>query len=136
MTKKYTVVIEKDEDGWYISEVVGLPGCHTQGKTIDQLMERTKEAIRAYLKSSEEPEISGKFIGIQQLEVQFLAKLPKLTGKELAKAAIKLGFVFDHQTGSHMVFKHPDGRKTTIPYHAGEDIGPGLLTKIIKHDLK
>lgn len=42
-----------------------------------------------------------------------MAKLPKLTGKELAKAAIKLGFVFDHQTGSHMVFKHPDGRKTT-----------------------
>ncbi|MCH8067224.1 MAG: type II toxin-antitoxin system HicB family antitoxin [Nanoarchaeota archaeon] len=69
MTKKFTVIIEKDEDGWYVSEVVGLPGCHTQGKTIDQLMERTKEAIRAYLKSSEEPEISGKFIGIQQLEV-------------------------------------------------------------------
>ena len=69
MAKKFTVIIEKDEDGWYVSEVVGLPGCHTQGKTIDQLMERTKEAIRAYLKSSEEPEISGKFIGIQQLEV-------------------------------------------------------------------
>ena len=69
MTKKFTVIIEEDEDGWYVSEVVGLPGCHTQGKTIDQLMERTKEAIRAYLKSSEEPENSGKFIGIQQLEV-------------------------------------------------------------------
>lgn len=69
MPKKFTVIIEKDEDGWYVSEVVGLPGCHTQGKTIDQLVERTKEAIRAYLKSSEEPEISGKFIGIQQIEV-------------------------------------------------------------------
>ena len=69
MPKKFTVVIEKDEEGWYVSEVVGLPGCHTQGKSIDQLLERTKEAIRAYLKSSEEPEISGKFIGIQQIEV-------------------------------------------------------------------
>ena len=69
MTKKFTVIIEKDEDGWYVSEVVGLPGCHTQGKTIDQLMERTKEAIRGYLKSAEEPEISGNFIGIQQIEV-------------------------------------------------------------------
>ena len=65
-----------------------------------------------------------------------MAKLPQLTGKELAKAAIKLGFVFDHQTGSHMVFKHPDGRKTTIPHHAGEELGPGLLTKIIKYDFK
>ena len=69
MPQKFTVIIEKDEAEWYVSEVVGLPGCHTQGKTIDQLIERTKEAIRAYLKSTEEPEISGKFIGIQQVEV-------------------------------------------------------------------
>jgi len=34
-----------------------------------------------------------------------------------------------------MIFKHPDGRKTTIPHHSGEEIGPGLLTKIIKKDL-
>ncbi|MDP1694294.1 MAG: type II toxin-antitoxin system HicB family antitoxin [Candidatus Woesearchaeota archaeon] len=49
MAKKYTVIIEKDEDGWLISEVVGLPGCHTQAKSLDQLLERTKEAIKAYL---------------------------------------------------------------------------------------
>lgn len=65
-----------------------------------------------------------------------MAKLPTLTGKEVAKVVLKLGFIFDHQTGSHMVFKHPDGRKTTIPHHSGEELGPGLLTKIIKHDLK
>ena len=34
-----------------------------------------------------------------------------------------------------MVYKHPDGRKTVIPHHAGEEIGPGLLSKIIKKDL-
>jgi len=65
-----------------------------------------------------------------------LSKLPNLTGKELAKVVTKLGFIFDHQTGSHMVFEHPDGRKTTIPYHSGEEMGPGLLLKIIKYDLK
>jgi len=65
-----------------------------------------------------------------------LAKLPRLTGKELAKIIEKLGFVYDHTTGSHMIYKHPDGRKTTIPHHAGEEIGPGLLNKIIKKDLK
>lgn len=65
-----------------------------------------------------------------------MAKLPNLTGKEIAKVVTKLGFIFDHQTGSHMVFEHPDGRKTTIPHHSGEEIGPGLLLKIIKHDLK
>jgi len=64
-----------------------------------------------------------------------LAKLARLTGKELGKIIEKFGFVYSHTTGSHMVYKHPDGRVTTIPHHAGEEIGPGLLTKIIKKDL-
>lgn len=69
MKRKYNVIIEKDEDGWYVSEVVELPGCHTQGKTIDQLMERTREAIKAYLESDEESEVELEFVGLQQIEV-------------------------------------------------------------------
>lgn len=64
-----------------------------------------------------------------------MAKLPKLSGKELAKIIQKFGFVYSHTTGSHMVYKYKDGRRTTIPHHSGEDIGPGLLNKIIKKDL-
>lgn len=52
----------------------------------------------------------------------------------MAKLAEKLGFIYDHTTGSHMVYEHPDGRKVTIPHHSGEELGPGLLTKIIKKD--
>ena len=48
MAKTYHVAIEKDGDGWFVSEVVGLPGCHTQGKTMDELLENTKEAIALY----------------------------------------------------------------------------------------
>lgn len=70
MTQKYTVIIEKDEDGWLVSEVVELPGCHTQAKTLDQLMERTKEAIAAYLGDEEQaPAIAVEFVGMQQIEV-------------------------------------------------------------------
>jgi predicted RNase H-like HicB family nuclease len=44
--KEYTVVVEKDEEyGGYVGEVPGVPGCHTQGKTIDELMERMEEVI-------------------------------------------------------------------------------------------
>jgi predicted RNase H-like HicB family nuclease len=69
MTKKFTVIIEKDQDDWLVSEVVELPGCHTQAKTMDQLIERTKEAIQAYLEDEEELAIFPEFIGVQQIEV-------------------------------------------------------------------
>jgi len=69
MARKYTIIIEKDEDGWYVSEVVELPGCHTQGKTINQLLERTEEAIRGYLETEKIPKIEEQFVGIQQIEV-------------------------------------------------------------------
>ena len=65
-----------------------------------------------------------------------MAKLPLLSARELAKIISELGFKFIRQEGSHMVLEHPDGRTTVIPNHPGEDIGRGLLTKIIKKDLQ
>ncbi len=65
-----------------------------------------------------------------------MAKLRLVSAKELAKILDKLGFKFIRQEGSHMFFRHSDGRTTIIPYHAGEDIGRGLLLKIIKKDLR
>jgi predicted RNA binding protein YcfA (HicA-like mRNA interferase family) len=62
-------------------------------------------------------------------------KLPKVTALELKRLLEREGFSHTHTSGSHMVFKHPDGRKTVVPYHQGEEIGPGLLNKIIKKDL-
>ncbi len=66
----FNVIVEQDEDDMFISEVVGLPGCHTQGETLDELMKNTKEAISLYLKCKN---IDGapleKFIALQQIEV-------------------------------------------------------------------
>jgi len=45
MVQRFNIVIEQGEDGYLISDVVELPGCHTQAKTMDELLERTKEAI-------------------------------------------------------------------------------------------
>ena len=69
MVDKFTMIIERDEEGWLVSEVVGLSGCHTQAKSMDELLKRTREAIQSYLASDAEPEVSGKFVGIQQIEV-------------------------------------------------------------------
>jgi len=43
--REFAVVIEKDEDGYYVASVPELKGCHTQGKTLDEVMERSREAI-------------------------------------------------------------------------------------------
>jgi len=68
----FNAIIEKGEDGYFISEVVELPGCHTQAKNLDELMKRTKEAITLCLKegkSKGEFEFEKNFIGIQKIEV-------------------------------------------------------------------
>lgn len=49
MSAEYTIVIEKDEDGYYVGSVPALPGCHSQGKSVDQLLERMQEAISLWL---------------------------------------------------------------------------------------
>ena len=65
-----------------------------------------------------------------------MAKLPLLSAREVIKILNKLCFKFIRQEGSHMFFEHPDGRTTVIPNHPGQDIGRGLLNKIIKHDIQ
>ncbi|MFH1511634.1 MAG: type II toxin-antitoxin system HicB family antitoxin [Candidatus Woesearchaeota archaeon] len=70
MTQQFNIIIEKGEDGYLISEVVELPGCHTQAKSHDELIKRTREAICLYLKSQKEPiEFTEKFVGLQKIEV-------------------------------------------------------------------
>ena len=72
MKREFNVIIEKDEDGFYIGSVPELPGCHTQAKTLDQLQDRIKEAIELYLEvNKEELDSSTKFIGLQRVEVSF-----------------------------------------------------------------
>jgi antitoxin HicB len=51
MQKKYNIVIEPGEDGWFVVTVPALPGCITQGKTVEEAEANAKEAIGAYLES-------------------------------------------------------------------------------------
>ena len=65
----FNLIIEKGEDGYYISEVVELPGCHTQAVTLDELIKRTREAISLCLKEKRNFDIETNFVGIQRIEV-------------------------------------------------------------------
>lgn len=61
-----------------------------------------------------------------------MPKLPILRPREVISALERLGFVCVRQRGSHMQFRHPDGRCTTVPNHGSRDIAPSLLRQIIK----
>ncbi len=69
MPQKFNVIVEQGEDGYLISDVVELPGCHTQAKTYDELIKRTKEAISLYLSVKKFKEHKTKFLSLQQIEV-------------------------------------------------------------------
>ena len=60
------------------------------------------------------------------------AKLPHLTSREVVRLLVDHGFEKDHQTGSHAVFRHADGRRTTVPMHTGRTLGIGLLRQILR----
>lgn len=49
MKREFNIIIEQDEDGYYIASVPELPGCHTQAKSLDKLNERIIEAIELYI---------------------------------------------------------------------------------------
>jgi len=67
MKKEFNVVIEKDEDGYFVASVPALRGCHTQAKSLDVLMKRIEEAIELCLEV-EDP-VSNQFVGVQRVAV-------------------------------------------------------------------
>jgi predicted RNA binding protein YcfA (HicA-like mRNA interferase family) len=65
-----------------------------------------------------------------------MPKISQVKAREVVSVVLKLGFEFRDQSGSHAVYTHSDGRRTTVPIHPTDTIGIGLLTKIIKKDLR
>lgn len=69
MKNEFTVIIEKDSEGYLVASVPELPGCHTQAKSFDQLNERIKEAIELCLEDYNETTEFNQFIGIQRIAI-------------------------------------------------------------------
>lgn len=61
-----------------------------------------------------------------------MASIPVLKPREVTARLERLGFALIRQRGSHQQFRHPDGRGTTVPFHAGRDISPLLLRQIAR----
>ena len=70
MTREFSVIIERDEEGYYVASVPELHGCHTQAKSLDKLMERIKEAIALCLEVQDQERKPMEFVGVQRILVE------------------------------------------------------------------
>ena len=74
MTREFNVIIERDEDDFFVASVPELQGCHTQAKSLDTLMERIKEAIELCLEMEEDAP-QTQFVGVQRIAVAGCTKM-------------------------------------------------------------
>ncbi|HVU09401.1 MAG TPA: type II toxin-antitoxin system HicB family antitoxin [Verrucomicrobiae bacterium] len=66
---EFSVIVERDEDGYYVASVPELRGCHTQARSLDKLIERVKEAITLCLEVEQEETATTEFVGVQRVAV-------------------------------------------------------------------
>ena len=69
MSREFSVFIERDEEGYYVATVPELPGCHTQARSLDELINRVREAIALCLEVNAEESGKLEFVGIQRVSV-------------------------------------------------------------------
>ncbi len=70
MRRDFTVIVERDEDGYYVASVPALAGCHTQARSLDELVERVQEAIAVCLEDADAAALPTlEFIGVQRVTV-------------------------------------------------------------------
>jgi predicted RNase H-like HicB family nuclease len=69
MTRQFDVIVERDSEGFFVASVPALPGCHTQAKSLDKLMERVREAIELCLEVQGDDSETLDFVGVQRVTV-------------------------------------------------------------------
>ena len=70
MARAFSVIIERDSEGYYVATVPDLRGCHTQAKSLDTLMKRVREAVELCLEVEGEEAEPSQFVGVQRLWVE------------------------------------------------------------------
>ncbi len=69
MSREFSVIIERDAEGYYVASVPALRGCHTQARSLDELMQRIREAAELCLEVQGENAQAIEFVGVQRISI-------------------------------------------------------------------
>lgn len=69
MVKEFSVIIERDSEGYYVASVPSLCGCHTQAKSLDELMARVQEVVALCLEDASDEVEFLDFVGVQKITI-------------------------------------------------------------------
>jgi predicted RNase H-like HicB family nuclease len=69
LARQFDVVIERDEENYYVASVPQIPGCHTQAQSLDELIRRIREAIELCLETDNIPTDNLEFVGVQRITI-------------------------------------------------------------------
>jgi predicted RNA binding protein YcfA (HicA-like mRNA interferase family) len=130
---RYTVVLEREEDGGYVASVPALPGCVSQGDTRAEALKNIQEATLATPCPPRQARSSSRSRQREggRCPRHHVAKLPTdLSGRDVRAALERVGFVFRRQAGSHMMLRRdrPYAR-VVVPDH--KQVRLGTLRRII-----
>ena len=67
--RDFSIIVERDQDGYYVASVPELPGCHTQARSLDKLIDRVREAIELCLEVQHGQASTNEFIGVQRITI-------------------------------------------------------------------
>jgi predicted RNase H-like HicB family nuclease len=67
--REFSVIVERDEEGYYVASVPELPGCHTQARSLDKLRDRVREAIELCLEVENDPRTGVEFVAFQRVTI-------------------------------------------------------------------
>ena len=70
MSREFNIIIERDSEGYFVASVPSLSGCHTQARSLDELIERIREAIELCLEVEGDTAESLDFVGVQRVSIE------------------------------------------------------------------
>jgi len=125
VSRQFDVIIERDAEGYFVASVPGLPGCHTQARSLDELHERVREAIALYLEERGEApdEDALEYVGIQRVSagLGYLGSRGRMSSGHLSTRASRSFVPGGVTRSSDTPTVAPPSSQSTLEKRSGRD---------------